>query len=256
MSIWHIQQTKHLLPETRQKGWCYMKHIIDDGFNAELVAKAYFDGIMEIPILSKPKEIIIPSAVIPFSMTNRSTDHSEFVHFYEHDKRFSDVLTATKEQLPILQEFAGVISPDCSLYRDMPLCLQIANTYMNRAVGYYLQSQGLYVIPNVRWGDERTYTTVELPEKIDVIYNNRSENKQVAVMWDETQIAAMDSTKGGSYEITGTLEDGTAVTCQVEIVMTNLVKNPSFEEADASMWKVTYVGEDNPTDFQVKAHIP
>ena len=143
-----------------------MKHIIDDGFNAELVAKAYFDGIMEIPILSKPKEIIIPSAVIPFSMANRSIDHSEFVHFYEHDKRFSDVLTATKEQLSVLQEFAGVISPDCSLYRDMPLCLQIANTYMNRAVGYYLQSQGLYVIPNVRWGDERTYTTVELPEKI------------------------------------------------------------------------------------------
>ena len=146
-----------------------MKHIIDDGFNAELVAKAYFDGIMEIPILSKPKEIIIPSAVIPFSMANRSTDHSEFVHFYEHDKRFSDVLTATKEQLSVLQEFAGVISPDCSLYRDMPLCLQIANTYMNRAVGYYLQSQGLYVIPNVRWGDERTYTTVELPEKIAVL---------------------------------------------------------------------------------------
>lgn len=48
----------------------------------------------------------------------------------------------------------------------MPLCLQIANTYMNRAVGYYLQSQGLYVVPNVRWGDERTYTTAELPEKI------------------------------------------------------------------------------------------
>ena len=98
-----------------------MKHIIDDGFNAELVAKAYFDGIMEIPILSKPKEITIPRAVIPFSMANRSTDHSEFVHFYEHDKRFSDVLTATKEQLSVLQEFAGVISPDCSLYRDMPL---------------------------------------------------------------------------------------------------------------------------------------
>ena len=36
---------------------------------------------------------------------------------------------------------------------------------MNRAVGCYLQSQGLYVIPNVRWGDERSYTTVELPEK-------------------------------------------------------------------------------------------
>ena len=47
----------------------------------------------------------------------------------------------------------------------MPLVLQIANTYMSRAIGHYLQQQGIYVIPNVRWGDERSYTTCELPEK-------------------------------------------------------------------------------------------
>ena len=94
---------------------------------------------------------------------------------------------------------------------------------------------------------------VELPEKIDVIYNNRSENKQVAVIWDEAQFATIDTSKGGTYEIAGTLEDGSTVSCQVEIVMTNLVKNPSFEETDTSMWKVTYVGEENPTDYQVKA---
>ena len=94
---------------------------------------------------------------------------------------------------------------------------------------------------------------IALPEKIDVIYNNRSENRQVAVIWDETQIAAMDTQKGGNYEITGILDDGTVVSCRVEIVMTNLVKNPSFEEADTSMWKVTYVGEYNPTDYQLKA---
>ena len=94
---------------------------------------------------------------------------------------------------------------------------------------------------------------LELPEKIDVIYNNRSENKQVAVTWDEAQIAAVDTNKGGTYEITGSLEDGTAVTCQVEIKMTNYVKNPSFEDADTSMWKVNYAGENNPTDYQVKA---
>jgi hypothetical protein len=47
----------------------------------------------------------------------------------------------------------------------MPLNLQIANTYMNRAIGHYLQLHGIYVIPNVRWGDERSYTTSILPEK-------------------------------------------------------------------------------------------
>ena len=47
----------------------------------------------------------------------------------------------------------------------MPLVLQISNTYMSRAIGHYLQQQGIYVIPNVRWRDERSYTTCELPEK-------------------------------------------------------------------------------------------
>lgn len=31
--------------------------------------------------------------------------------------------------------------------------------------------------------------------------------------------------------------------------LTNLVQNPGFEDADTSMWKVTYAGEENPTDF-------
>jgi len=34
--------------------------------------------------------------------------------------------------------------------------------------------------------------------------------------------------------------------------LTNLVLNPGFEAADTSMWKVTYEGETNPTDFFLK----
>lgn len=34
--------------------------------------------------------------------------------------------------------------------------------------------------------------------------------------------------------------------------LTNLVINPGFEDADTSMWKVTYDGEVNPTDFFLK----
>lgn len=97
-------------------------------------------------------------------------------------------------------------------------------------------------------GDE-----LKLPEKVDVIYNDRSANTQAAVTWDEAQVAAIDTNVGGEYEVTGSLEDGTEVTCSIEVKMINYVKNPSFEDADTSMWNVTYEGEDNPTDFQVKA---
>lgn len=141
------------------------KNLIDDGFRADLVKNATFDGLLEIPSIKKNEAMTIPKDTIPFSLMNQTKDYSEFVIFYEHDIKFADLLLATDEYIDQLSNFQGVISPDCSLYRDMPLVLQIANTYMSRAIGHYLQQQGIYVIPNVRWGDERSYTTCELPEK-------------------------------------------------------------------------------------------
>ena len=94
---------------------------------------------------------------------------------------------------------------------------------------------------------------VALPAQVDVIYNDRSANTQIPVTWDEAQLAAIDSDREGNYEVTGTVNDGGTVTAHIEIKLLNHVLNPSFEDADTSMWKVTYAGEQNPTDFQVKA---
>lgn len=143
-----------------------LKNLIDDGFRAELVETAFFDGIMEIPVIERPDKIIIPDGLVPFSQRKRDIEHKCFICYYEHDIRFRDCLLSVEEYIDELSQYPGIITPDCSLYIDMPLCLQIANVYMSRAIGYYLQSKGMYVIPNIRWGDERTYTTVELPEKI------------------------------------------------------------------------------------------
>ena len=92
-----------------------------------------------------------------------------------------------------------------------------------------------------------------LPESIDVVYNDRSQNKKQSVSWNETQMKAIDTTKAGSYEIEGALEDGTTVTAHVEVEMINYAVNPGFEDKNRSMWKVSYEGEADPTDYQVKA---
>jgi len=73
------------------------------------------------------------------------------------------------------------------------------------------------------------------------------------VRWEAEQVAAVDTSVGGEYEITGMLEDGSTVTCHLEVLMMNHVLNPSFEEEDKSMWNVTYEGDTNPTDYQVKS---
>ena len=133
--------------------------IIDDGYRADLVEGATFDGIFEIPNVPGPKEIIIPEGMIPFSKIKYSDSNKEFVVFYEHDIKFRDILTATDSCLETLKLFPGVVNPDCSLYRDMPLTLQISNVYMSRAIGFRLWKAGIYSVPNIRWGDERSYST-------------------------------------------------------------------------------------------------
>lgn len=143
----------------------HRKSIIDDGFNSELVEEAFFDGILEIPSLEAPDELKIPSKMIPFSERNRSSDFSECLVFYEHDIQFSDVLRTPERFLKDFSRFPEIVSLDNSVYRDSPLLVQIANVYRSRAIGHYFQKNGLYLIPNVRWGDERSYTTEYLPEK-------------------------------------------------------------------------------------------
>lgn len=94
---------------------------------------------------------------------------------------------------------------------------------------------------------------VEMPEAVDVIYNDPSVKEQAAVTWDEEALAAVDTDMPGAYEVAGTLEDGSCVAAHVKVESVNYLANPGFEEADTSMWKVAYEGESNPTDFQKKA---
>lgn len=143
-----------------------VEKLADEGFRISLVETAFFDGKFEIPHIDSPKEKIIPRGMVPFSIRERSIDKSDFICFYEYDINFREILTDTERYVEELKQYPGIITPDCSLYIDAPLCVQIADIYLNRAVGHYLQKQGIYVIPNIRWGDERTYKADFLGEKV------------------------------------------------------------------------------------------
>lgn len=95
-------------------------------------------------------------------------------------------------------------------------------------------------------------TDPELPDTVSVIYNDRSE-AQVPVIWNTDDVAAIDTENGGNFTVSGTLEDGTEIAAAVTVERINYVQNPSFEDADSSMWTVNYSGETDPTDYQVKA---
>ena len=126
-----------------------------DVFKSGLVAGARFSREYELPCLTPVDGK--PAQAIPFEKAYASNDHSQWVHFYTQDRHFECVWNNPERYLPMLRRFSGVITPDFSLYREMPLAMQLWNTYRNRAIAFWLQREGVSIIPNVRWGDERTY---------------------------------------------------------------------------------------------------
>lgn len=126
-----------------------------DVFKPELVKGARFSPVHEFPLLEPVHSK--PDQAIPFEKAYRATDSSRWVHFYTHDRNFERVWNTPKRYLPMFRRFAGIITPDFSLYREMPLAMQIWNTYRNRALSFWMQREGIPIVPNVRWGDERTY---------------------------------------------------------------------------------------------------
>lgn len=134
------------------------RSIIDDGFRHELVEGALFEGPYDIPVVQPlPDAVPLPASLLPFDKRRLTDDFHQWVHCYLFDTRFRQLITGTEKYVGEIARFDGAISPDPSLYRDMPIATQIANTYLNRAVGHYLQRRGVPVICNVRWSDERSF---------------------------------------------------------------------------------------------------
>lgn len=98
-----------------------------------------------------------------------------------------------------------------------------------------------------------------LPETAQVVYNDKTANREVHVVWNAEQIAAVDTNIGGSYQVEGILQDEEldeeyrTVVANVVVKLINYVVNSSFEDSDTSMWKLAYNGKENPTDYQVNA---
>ena len=104
------------------KAECFEKNY--DVFNSFLVSNAEYDGNMEMPRIRTSKEV--PNKIVTFSkaMSQKWNDFDYWVVFYEHDQKFEKLWKNPKKYLNKLKKFRGVISPDFSLYRNMPLVMQ------------------------------------------------------------------------------------------------------------------------------------
>lgn len=126
-----------------------------DCWNARLLEHATYTEVWELPHFPCANEV--PTDFCSFRYVSPITDDSVWIHFYGADQYLEDVWDNPEIWANQLTRFKGVISPDLSIYRDMPLSQQLYNTYRNRTLAHWFTQQGILVIPNVRWGDQRSY---------------------------------------------------------------------------------------------------
>jgi len=90
----------------------------------------------------------------------RSENGRGCLHFFLDDYRFERVWYKPEAVLPRLSAVGAALTPDFSIWRDMPTATQLWQVYRSRWCGAFWQSHGIRVIPTATWGGPNTYDFV------------------------------------------------------------------------------------------------
>lgn len=99
----------------------------------------------------------IPKDLVGFNYAKTYEDKSATIHFYVDDYQFERIWNKPEAYVNILGQYECILSPDFSLYMDMPMAMKIWNIYRSRQIGAYYQNMGIKVIPTLSWAEAETF---------------------------------------------------------------------------------------------------
>lgn len=99
----------------------------------------------------------IPKDLIGFNYAKTNEEKNVGIHFYIDDYQFERLWNDPEKYVEVLVDYDCILSPDFSLYMDMPMPMKIWNIYRSRFIGAYYQSKGLRVIPTISWAEKETF---------------------------------------------------------------------------------------------------
>ena len=112
----------------------------------------------QMPIIEN--DDFIPDELIGFNYAKSNKDKNVGIHFYLDDYQFERIWNYPEKYYDVLMEYDCILSPNFSLYMDMPMPMKIWNTYRSRQIGAYFQKRGLNVIPTICWAEAETFQFV------------------------------------------------------------------------------------------------
>ena len=111
-------------------------------------------GKWGIPLVRKQPMNLEGISLLSFNdiRVHDSKEHTSCgIHFFVDDYRLNCVYQYPERYLGRLSQYAFVLTPDFSIYREMSLWRQLESTAWNRWCGAYWQEHGLTVIPSISW---------------------------------------------------------------------------------------------------------
>lgn len=125
-------------------------------YNLDLVGEAQLSsGFWQMPIINN--DSFIPKEMVGFNYAKSSDRKDVGIHFYIDDYQFERLWNNPGKYTDVLREYECILSPDFSLYMDMPMPMKIWNIYRSRMIGQYYQNRGIKVIPTISWAEEDTF---------------------------------------------------------------------------------------------------
>ena len=79
------------------------------------------------------------------------------VHFFLDDYRFETMWTKPQRGLSRVMRAGIALTPDFSLWREMPLAMQLWQVYRSRWCGAWMHSNSVAVIPTLSWSTPPSY---------------------------------------------------------------------------------------------------
>lgn len=128
----------------------------NNAYNLDLINPATLtDDFWQMPTIWPTTHV--PRDLIGFNYAKTSEQFNAGIHFFIDDYQFERVWNDPKKYVEILRPYDCVLTPDFSLYLDMPMPMKIWNVYRSRQMGAFWQDEGLTVIPTVSWAEEATF---------------------------------------------------------------------------------------------------